>query len=115
VSSTAKKKNLEVVEDDGEEPIGVVEDPNPPAAEAEPEVAMVPISFRSMRFEIPRDMDEWQTEACLAMNQSNYVYAAKLLLGDRQWAQLMAVGDRRKDIREFLTVFAEVVDKDCVA
>ena len=82
---------------------------------AEDEIELVTIKFRETEFTLPKLMDEWDTEACLAMNEGNYVLAAKLLLGRGQWAQLMALGDKRKDIRAFLRVFADVVDEECIA
>lgn len=72
------------------------------------------IQFRGHTFSIPKDMDEWETEACIAMGQKSYVIAAKLLLGDGQWALLQSLGSKRKDIREFLTVFGEAIARDCV-
>lgn len=71
------------------------------------------IPFRGKTFTIPADMDEWETEACLALGQSDYVMAAKILLGGAQWALLQSLGSKRKDIRQFLLVFADVVEKQC--
>jgi hypothetical protein len=76
-------------------------------------IEMAEIPFRGRTFTIPVDMDEWETEACLAMGQSDYVLAAKILLGTGQWALLQSLGSKRKDIREFLLSFATVVEKDC--
>jgi len=75
---------------------------------------VVPIEFRGHTFFIPKDMDEWDTEACLAMGQQEFVLASKLLLGQGQWALLQSLGSKRKDIREFLSVFGDVVARDCV-
>lgn len=90
-------------------------------ADAEPEtndgdaVEMVDVPFRGHNFKIPRDMDEWDTEACLAMSQQEYVLAAKLILGGGQWALLQSLGSKRKDVREFLIIFGDVVGRECTA
>lgn len=95
--------------------------PQPAPAEVETQaptnghghIPMAEIPFRGQKFTIPVDMDEWETEACIAMGQSDYVMAAKILLGTAQWAVLQSLGNKRKDIREFLMVFASVVEKEC--
>lgn len=85
----------------------------PPAEPSGPE--MVDVSFRGHDFTIPKEMDEWDTEACIAISQQDYVLAAKLLLGSGQWALLQSLGSKRKDIREFLVVFGDVVSQECVS
>jgi hypothetical protein len=113
---TAKgNKKLEVVEempDDDVRPTGA--DEAPPPDQPIEELEMVAIPFRGRDFNIPKMMDEWETEACLAMSQNDYVYAAKLLLGEGQWARLQMLGSKRKDIREFLLIFAEKINKECI-
>jgi hypothetical protein len=76
-------------------------------------IEVVNIEFRGQTFTIPRDMDEWDIEACLAMGKSNYAEAAKLLLGTGQWTLLKALGSNRKNINEFLVVFGGVVKREC--
>ena len=119
----SKKPKLEAVTDDNDKEETTVE--LPPTveekvaeidakAETNGEIARVSIPFRGREFLIPKEMDEWETEACLAMSQNEYVLAAKLLLGDGQWARLQMLGSKRKDIREFLVLFADVVNTECV-
>lgn len=106
----SKKPKLTTVED----PDDLITDTKPVDTEDKPEpIELALIKFRDKTFTIPKDMDEWPTEACLAMGQSEYVLAAKLLLGSGQWALLQSLGDKRKDIREFLVVFGNIIDKDC--
>lgn len=115
---TAAKKAAKLEAVHGEPELPFDEDgPGDGEAEADDEAAvvMVKIPYRGIDFAIPKEMDEWDTEACLAMNQGNYVLAAKILLGTGQWAGLQALGSKRKDVREFLTVFAAVIDKECIA
>lgn len=76
-------------------------------------IEVVNIEFRGQTFTIPRDMDEWDIEACLAMGRHNYAEAAKLLLGTGQWTLLKALGSSRKNINEFLVVFGGVVKREC--
>ena len=104
----AKKAKLEAVDE-------IEEELPPSVADVVAATEQVKIKFRGVDFEIPKLMDEWATEACLSMNEGNYVLAAKILLGPGQWPRLMALGDKRRDIREFLSLFADVVDKECVA
>jgi hypothetical protein len=116
MSATAKKAKLEAVEElEAELPPPVEEVVAAIDAEVDAKLETVKLKFRGHDFEIPKLMDEWETEACLAMNEGNYVLAAKLLLGPMQWPLLLALGNKRKDIREFLSTFADVVDKECVA
>ena len=102
---------LEVVEPEEPE----VEAAASPPEKVDDKPETVSIEFRDFEFKIPKMIDEWETEACLSMNQGNYILAAKILLGSAQWALLMSIGNKRKDIREFLTAFANVVDEECVS
>ena len=77
-------------------------------------VEMVQVPFRGHDFAIPKDMDEWDTEACLAIGEKKYLFAAKTVLGPGQWALLRSLGSKRKDGNEFLTVFAAVVQSECI-
>lgn len=83
----------------------------PPEVDAP--IELVDIPFRGQTFQIPRDMDEWDIEACLALSQHNYAQSAKLLLGTGQWALLQSLGSKRKDINDFLVVFGRVIDREC--
>ena len=118
-SAAAKKAKLAAVDDDEPQlPLGIDDEPETapdPEPEPEPEIELVKVPYHGVEFTIPKEMDEWEVEACLAMNQGNYILSAKLLLGPAQWAGLQAMGSRRKDMREFLAVFADVIDKECIA
>jgi hypothetical protein len=112
---TAKgNKKLEVVEEVAEEVADLASTESGNTDSPIEELEMVAIPFRGRDFNIPKMMDEWETEACLAMSQNDYVYAAKLLLGEGQWARLQMLGSKRKDIREFLLIFAEKINKECI-
>ena len=106
------KPMLEVIEDQEDSDDEQTIDETPAA---EPEIETVPIVFRGFTFTVPKDMDDWETEACLAMSQNEYVLAAKLLLGPQQWMILQSLGSKRRDIREFLALFADIVNRDCVS
>lgn len=85
------------------------------AADAEPQPDLVPVEFRGQKFWIPREMDEWDTEACIAIARDDFMTAAKHLLGPAQWALLRSLGTRKKDTLAFLVALGEVTRKDCVS
>jgi hypothetical protein len=77
-------------------------------------LATVKVPWRGHDFEVPKFMDEWDTDACIAIGDGSYIAAAKILLGSRQWKTLHSLGPRRKDMREFLVVFATIINEECV-
>lgn len=86
------------------------------------ELELVEITFRGQVFTVPKDMDEWETEACLAWSRSvassllaDWVNTVKDLLGAEQWNRLQALGTKRRDITEFLTTLIDTVNRECVS
>lgn len=79
-----------------------------------PAIELVTIPFRGKTFTIPKDMDEWDTEACLAFSRQELLLAAKMLLGPAQWALLQSVGSKRKDTLAFLAVLGPAINKHCI-
>jgi hypothetical protein len=87
---------------------------SPPETDDDDSVDTVEIPFRGANFVIPKNLDDWEIEACLAIGSKQYASAAKIILGAGQWAMLQALGSKRRDINEFLLVFGRVVQEECV-
>lgn len=86
------------------------------------ELELVEVEFRGQTFTLPKDMDDWETEACLAWSRSvassqltDWVDTVKALLGAEQWDRLQALGTKRRDMTGFLTVMIDTVNRDCVS
>lgn len=106
--TAAKRAKLEAIEEPVDEPA--------------PELELVEIAFRGQVFTVPKDMDDWETETCLAWSRSvkssqlaDWVQTVKHLLGPEQWDRLQALGSKRRDTTEFLTAMIDTVNKDCVS
>jgi len=59
---------------------------------------------------VPRDLDDWETDACIALAEKNFLVAVKVQLSaGHQWTRLNRLGSKRRDLMEFLAIFGEKV------
>lgn len=75
---------------------------------------MVEIEYSGQTFVIPKDRDDWDAEAFLAMGNGDHIAALQMILGRDQWVKLRQIGTSRRVVKEFSAVFGEVADKECV-
>lgn len=89
--------------------------PEKPEPVALPEVPseLVEIPFRDQVFTLPRDREDWPTKAIVALQQKQYGAVVEQLLGPGQWDVLNAIAPKYREFMEFLTVFGDVVSKEC--
>lgn len=77
-------------------------------------VEMVEFDFRGTTFSIPKDRDEWDTEAFIAISRGEPYISLQLILGAEQWAKLRRIGSSRKVTKEFSELFGEVAARECI-
>ena len=74
------------------------------------------MKFRGQTFTVPRELDDWETDACIALAEKNFMVAVKVQLSaGNQWTRFNALGSKRRDLMEFLTVFGDAVMRECVS
>lgn len=75
---------------------------------------LVVIEFNGYTFTIPRDQEDWPTKAIIAASRRQYDAVVEHVLGTSQWQLLMDVAaPAYRQFMEFLTVFADTVDREC--
>lgn len=80
-----------------------------------PAVEMVTIEFRGEKFEIPKDRDDWDTEAFIAIARGDQYVALQIVLGQQQWVKLRTkFGTARRVAADFSKVFSEVAAAECI-
>lgn len=91
-------------------------DEQEPLADAQPEspMEMVEFDFRGESFVIPKDRDDWDTEAFLAIARGDIYVALQLILGPDQWLKLRRIGTSRRVAKEFSSTFSDVAARECV-
>ena len=81
----------------------------------EPEVSLlVSLEFNGHTFTFPRDQENWPTRAIIAASRRQYDAVVEHVLGPGQWEVLMgAAAPTYRQFMEFLSVFADTVDREC--
>lgn len=77
-------------------------------------VEMVEFDFRGVTFRIPRDRDEWDTEAFIAISHGDPYVSLQLIIGPEQWTKLRRIGTSRRITKEFSELFGEVAARECI-
>lgn len=73
------------------------------------------MKFRGQTFTVPRDLDDWETDACIALSEKNFLLAVKIQLSaGNQWTRFNALGSKRRDLMEFLAIFGAAVMNEVV-
>lgn len=84
--------------------------PKPP-----PPIEMVKFDFRGETFEIPKDRDDWDTEAFIAIARGDRFVALQIVLGTDQWIKLRAkFGPSRRVAAAFSEAFSKAAAAECI-
>ncbi|TXH20717.1 MAG: hypothetical protein E6R06_21545 [Mycobacterium sp.] len=77
---------------------------------------VVTMQFRGQTFTVPRHLDDWETDACIALSEKNFLLAVKVqLTAGNQWTRFNALGSKRRDLMEFLAIFGAAVMQEVVS
>lgn len=95
--------------------------PKPKLVDDEPDATpelpgLVEIAFGGITFVIPRDRDEWSTEALAYLGEGKFNLFVKYTLEigkPGQWKALVALCPTRKRFQEFFVLFGAAT-KECV-
>lgn len=85
--------------------------PAPPPA---PDTEMVEFEFHGVKFHIPKDRDDWDTEAFIAISHGDPYASLQIMLGPEQWLKLRRIGTSRRIAKEFSKLFGEVAAAECI-
>lgn len=75
---------------------------------------MVEIEFRGEKFYVPKDRDDWDTEAFIAIANGDPYVSLQIVLGPEQWLKLRRIGTERRVAKEFSKLFGEIAAKECI-
>lgn len=77
-------------------------------------IELVEIPFRGATFTIPKDRDDWDAEAFLAIAHGQHIASLQMILGPDQWLKLRQIGTSRRITKEFSAIFGEVAERECI-
>jgi hypothetical protein len=104
------KPDSKPVDDDSDD-----DDAPPPPPES---IEMVEFDFYGETFVVPKDRDEWDTEAFIAISEVRVpldnLKVMRLIIGDAQYAKLRQIGKSRRVSREFSELLGEVTSEQCI-
>ena len=80
------------------------------AAQLEAEgVGTTDVPWRAHTFTVPTDADDWTVETTLAFEEGKAASGVRLMLGDRQWAELIKDRPRNRDLADLFDTIAKAL------
>ena len=80
-------------------------------------VELVEIPYNGVVFVVPKQRDDWSTEALAYVSEGRYNLFVKYMLEfakSGQWDMLCALCPRRRDFAGFFAVFGKALEQECV-
>ena len=79
-----------------------------PAAQLDAEgVETAEVVWRDHTFTVVADPDDWPVEASLAFEEGKATVGVRAMLGDKQWAELMRMKPRNRDLADLFNEIAK--------